>query len=732
MLVINELDIHMYPELTNFLRSEENLDFLQREYLFVQNRERESVSVLEIFAVLGTPEQVDSLLQKFEFTQEEVRQAFEQAANNRKLPNAYRLLEHPGIFAHFEKSQDRVIRTVIRGFVERKVVEWGFRKSQAVQIDIDPNEVDIYIGILRSLIHRNTDTNIEDIDAILSISRIRRMKHETALGLYLLAQEVKNHSAVELLKQLPNLEGVDEDLAHQNEDLRATANDVESSIRGLTDTEIRLQQQLQSHYGAQLKVGDAVLLEEFKAYLQERYEDNPAVLIQDNGFAWTLPFTWEDFEVQAEILNEQERARAMKEYFKHEVHTAHRWLSKPNHWIKPNATYAERNDGHPEWGSYANFEQYIPLIVRLWVAAKDENSPPINGQTLQGRVDFFIKSLALIGRGHNWDQKRNVMDPQNPRQPLRDKRGNVVQEEYDDLRLDDPSCYSGVNRRIAIAVVGHALLTILTHQLLREEIHHFIHEYYVEYLGDLSNKDKRKLKEGLDQMIIELEPPSEDLIKGNIPQTAINEWIKSLRVKYGTQFDQDGGFQQFITKHFTLGDKESHISNYLESQDLGALLIPDDPKALFTRLLARMEKKVVELEQEAIKSPKKYQKAAQAGRGLLDSLKWSGKQYFAKDISKEKFIELSNGYIDGAQEELQKHRGWSEFIRDLMFFFTNVLTVGVASGISYLLTGKIRFFEVPPTDSMVRLQRLKTDLVDFFEEDELMQQPPTGGLVTVN
>ena len=74
------------------------------------------------------------------------------------------------------------------------------------------------------------------------------------------------------------------------------------------------------------------------------------------------------------------------------------------------------------------------------------------------RVDEFIRSVALIGRAHNWDKPERQKTDKNGVVVLSLKTNLPVLEQFDDNELDKPSCYSGVKLRLFQALKGHPLL----------------------------------------------------------------------------------------------------------------------------------------------------------------------------------------------------------------------------------------------------------------------------------
>jgi hypothetical protein len=82
-----------------------------------------------------------------------------------------------------------------------------------------------------------------------------------------------------------------------------------------------------------------------------------------------LPFSWSDFKNLP--LPPQERKQALQAYYQHRIHTAYRYLLKPNHWLASNASFVDTQ----RRGAF--FEEYLPLIAILYLAARDISFPPI-------------------------------------------------------------------------------------------------------------------------------------------------------------------------------------------------------------------------------------------------------------------------------------------------------------------------------------------------------------------
>ena len=125
---------------------------------------------------------------------------------------------------------------------------------------------------------------------------------------------------------------------------------------------------------------------------------------------------------------------------------------------------------------YSTFEDYKPLIGLFYTAVCDEAALVIDGHTHEGRVELFIKQLALIGRAHNWDDSRAKLDEAGNQQF--DANGHLITEEYDNLQGDKPSCYSGVKRRLFQSVLGHGLFKVLTADIVKQTVREQLRLYF--------------------------------------------------------------------------------------------------------------------------------------------------------------------------------------------------------------------------------------------------------------
>ncbi|MBL7481470.1 hypothetical protein [Legionella bononiensis] len=341
----------------------------------------------------------------------------------------------------------------------------------------------------------------------------------------------ENQRAIQLLMEIPQVYELAQ--AHNfyaddisgNVDLRAIAQDRESSLRALTPLEKRRLSRLQKHYVQKIFGGEDKidpirvnqLLEELRDYLRKCYEAKPA-RITLNGKDLILPLSWDAF--QRLDLTGEARASALRAYYTHTVHTALRWILKPNPWMAVNASFAENN---PRAGlGYSSFEGYSKEIVLLWAAATDATAAPTEGHTLHGRMFHFITELALINRAHNWDKKR----------PAKRLDGTEFMEQYDDLEGDKPSCFSGGLRRIFQSITAHPLMRALGTELLDAELRDFARAHFSSRITPQNLQQLRGIAEALVDLKELSDQQIETVRRLDISEQEFNTFIEKLSEKY--------------------------------------------------------------------------------------------------------------------------------------------------------------------------------------------------------
>ena len=224
-----------------------------------------------------------------------------------------------------------------------------------------------------------------------------------------LALTIGNSNAAQVLLSIPEVHS----LAEQHEfysdeirgeiDLRALAEDNESSLRALTTGELKRLEAARLCYAAHIEqAGVMHIVDDLRKTLLMRYQQNPAkIKVKDQEII--LPASWDEF--QSLDLDEQSYQNALISYYKNQNHTAWRFLLKPNPWIAPNAAFIRVDETNRSL-RWADFTNYRCLIALLYCAAIDHQTTPTDDFTFESRLDQFINELALIGRAHNWDKKR--------------------------------------------------------------------------------------------------------------------------------------------------------------------------------------------------------------------------------------------------------------------------------------------------------------------------------------
>lgn len=483
---------------------------------------------------------------------------------------AKHLLQYPTALAyaemHYQQNEDAHVLAFIDQTIhalqaQKEALE---REAAHVEFDIADNQMLFYFYVLRHLIRRNDEALLPDINLLLSIPRLRTHVHLAFNGgpeneLLRLALHLGNEGAYQALLNVPAIRALAnthhfyQPHMHHTLTLQALAADPESSMRAFTQSEQTIIQRVQAHYHSTLTAqgGIDVVFAQFKNSLFERYQLHPAVVELDRETVLPLPFDWLGLQQlrNERALSISQYHQALRAYYRHPEHTAFRYLSKPNPWLHEYADYINENDEQTE--RWAAFEAYIPTIAYFWLAASDEKTPGIDGYTLEGRIALFIKEIALIGRAHNWDNERTVIQA----------NGHVVQEEYDDLQGDRPSCYSGVNRRLFQAVQGHPFFKVLTKEVLRQEINSFVYQYFTKLMNQKTPNELYAIKQTVDELIWHAETKNAHINSLNIPFSAIGSFQQALTMKYAKQYSANEELK-FITQQQLLERKDNSGNHY--------------------------------------------------------------------------------------------------------------------------------------------------------------------------
>ncbi|WP_115705294.1 ankyrin repeat domain-containing protein [Legionella sainthelensi] len=490
------------------------------------------LDILHYLEEKSSPETLQQMIAEEDFY------AFRHAAQNGHFDVTNHLLSHAAVFSYTEAHQYESQQSHVTPFIENKLtaLRTSQQKMQAHYQDAvfdvtSTEEAKLLFYIARNLIRRNDAGLIEDLRYLLEIPSIKALAH-TAITLnqpnelLRLALSLGNRDAATLLLNIPAVRELAQQYNfYQNEqqegvDLREFAADTESSMTALTQGEQKRLHAAIERYEPLLKqAGAPAVLEDLRYTLESHYRANPAVLATENESIY-LPLSWNDFVALS--LTPMQREKALKAYYQNKPHTAWRYISKPNHWMHEDAGYVCINEERTE--RWSNFEEYQSLIGILYLAAIDELAPCIDGFTFATRLTHFIDELAHLGRAHNWDTS---------------KLKNGVQEHYDDLEADRPSCFSGVKRRLFQSVLGHPLLKLLTEDIIKTEINEFLKAHFEK---NIYPENRLALKQAWDKGIEGEELTQEDinLIKTlNVNEEQQLEFKRYLSNKYGSSFSED-------------------------------------------------------------------------------------------------------------------------------------------------------------------------------------------------
>ncbi len=423
----------------------------------------------------------------------------------------------------------------------------------------DAERAKYYFYILRNLIRRNDRALDDSIRFLLDIPSLKALVHQEITPgesneLLRLAMACNNPIAANLLLNIPAVR----ELAQRNHfyheearagvDLRQLARDRESSMVALSTGEAkRLERALQYYQPRITAAGMIHVMSALQDTLVSRYKANPA-RIRVAGNLIELPLDYASFA--ALNLQGEDLEQAHQAYYRHPEHSAWRYLSKPNPWMHAHASYVYISEDRRE--RWSTFEEYQSLIAMFYLAAIDETTSPIEGHTIETRLNHFIQEIALIGRAHNWDKLR-----------LR----NGKQEEYDDLEGDRPSCFSGVKRRLFQSVIGHPLLTILTEDNIKAELRDFALSHFKSLIN---RSNQQTFKEAFDELI-DLSGEGEALHCLDIPIDKQACFHQYLSEKYGTEYTSDGHLLNLVQDCFALEPKSNSAANRCHAMKLEGL-----------------------------------------------------------------------------------------------------------------------------------------------------------------
>lgn len=393
-------------------------------------------------------------------------------------------------------------------------------------------------GVARD--YADAEDVLDDLRFLLSIPGVRALCHlplsESGQEneLLRLAMRIGNEEVAGILLGIPEVRQRAEQHEYYRQeaagavDLAALARDRESSMVALSVSERKTVETVSAHYRESIARmgGTEALFLELKNYLKAHYTEHPATIAlptSDEGLLEeiALPFEWGELQALREALTPEQYALALEAYHRHDVHTAYRYLSKPNYWMAEGAAYVcvyYDAQNQPTSLRYSTFEEYQHLIALFYLAASDATMPALEGHTVASRVECFVKQLALIGRAHNWDGSREVS-----------VNGRRRDEEYDNTNEGDrPSCYSGVNRRLFQSVLGHGLFMTVTYELMKQALHEQVADYFNQVLNQDNATAIKEAYEGLVGMDDDMGVHQEVLSRLDILEARKSQMIEAV------------------------------------------------------------------------------------------------------------------------------------------------------------------------------------------------------------
>lgn len=480
--------------------------------------------------------------------------AFRKACANGHLDTVTWLLRHPTCFAYIEQHEHEYghqvhpFRQNMLAALHQESQDFLIQNPNAA-FDIQESErARLCFYLMRNLIRHNNRLFDEELRFLLSIPSVKALAHqELTIGhpneLLWLAQGYDNSEALILLLNIDAVRRLAEANNFYRPDiryainLRRLAQDKESAMTALSADEAkRLHAASELYQPWIIAAGIEAIIEDLKETLKNNYETQPACINVDDTLL-SLPveyFTFKGLGLTVSDFN-----NALIAYYKHPTHTALRYLSKPNHWMHPNAAFVLSSEETAGLWSY--FEDYQPLIALLYLAATDTQIALDEGYTPETRFTHFIEELALIGRAHNWDKTRTR---------------NALKEQYDDLEADRPSCYSGVKRRLFQSVVGHPLFDILSDDKIEVEIRQFA---FTHFESVITESNKHALKKVFDACFEDLDESCVDTLACfNIPNEAQEDFIHYLIEKYGSQFSENEAFISQVRDTLSINPEEEN------------------------------------------------------------------------------------------------------------------------------------------------------------------------------
>ena len=466
--------LDMMVKLINLMPAEDIFDTICFEDydVFCSTARNGHIAVMEKLLSLIPADEIAQMITADDY------EAFNSAERNGHLAVIERLMLFPEVFWYAEESYTDRASAFAEQFFER------LRQRMSNSTDFfditDAEEARLCFYIMRHFIEQNTDESYEKLRHLLTIPALQHRAHQTMTQgfpneLLSVAREVENRAAITYLLTIPAVNALDQ-IVYE-----------ESSMRALTEDEVKKLRQAAKKYLPKTKQlgGAAAVIDSIKKQLITRYEENAAMFNPEDGSIISLPLSADAFNQLA--LSPEMHARALISYYQHPLHSAYRYLSKPNSWIHPEAEHVYRE---PDGTAYSTYETHQELIALMYLAVTDEDIPVIHDISTEVRLNFFFNELAWIGRAHNWNETRiNAVTDE--------------EEYYDDLEADKPSCAGGIKRRLMQAsfLLGHPLFEMLNSSDIDVEVIKIVRAHFMSRITDAN--------------IVELHQAWDDILAGD-------------------------------------------------------------------------------------------------------------------------------------------------------------------------------------------------------------------------
>ena len=291
----------------------------------------------------------------------------------------------PDVFCYADQRHAIIATNFVDQFLVRlreRVNIFTIENPAGVFDMTDAEEARLCFYLMRHLIHRNTPASFEELTFLLTIPAVQRLAHQAVTPgarpneLLSFARQVHHRVATAYLLTIPEVNALEQ---AQQQSLGAQFGHREASMAALTEDEQKRLGHAGNKYLPEIARlgGPAAVIDLIKDTLNEKLNEkssdgspvSPVTLYLADGSVIALPLSFDDFRQLA--LEKETHELALKCYYQHPLHTAYRYLSKPNRWMHPDAPHVHRD----ATGAYAMHEGYEELIALMYLAVLDKDIP---------------------------------------------------------------------------------------------------------------------------------------------------------------------------------------------------------------------------------------------------------------------------------------------------------------------------------------------------------------------